>query len=362
MRHRPDLGLQDVLTSAAGALGAPSCDDAIGIGSSSFVVVCLVDGLGATLVERHPELFPHLMAAGGGSIEAPFPTTTATGLVSLGTGLLPGEHGIVGASFRLPETEELLSPLKWGSTPSPIAVQPEPTVFERVQEAGILGVSIGPRQYAHSGLTRAAFRGSTYREAASIEERVQAIGDLNSISSSAPVLAYAYWPALDRAGHEFGVDSPQWREAAKHVDHLVAAMRQAIGAHGTLVVTADHGMVDVQKRIWIDNVSELRADVHAVAGEPRMRHLYTDLPDTVIARWTRQLGDDATLLTRAAAIEAGYFGAVDPLLEERIGDVIALPAPGVVLASAGVDDLVSRLPGQHGGLTEDERRIPGLLL
>jgi len=139
-------------------------------------------------------------------------------------------------------------------------------------------------------------------------------------------------------------------------------MREAIGAHGSLVVTADHGMVDVQRRIWIDTIYELLTDVQAVAGEPRMRHLYTDVPDTVIARWTRQLGDDARLVTRAAAIDAGYFGAVDPLLEDRIGDVIALPAPGVVLASARVDDLVSRLPGQHGGLTEDERRIPGLLL
>lgn len=362
MRHRPDLGLQDVLTSAAGALGAPGFEDVIGIGSSSFVVVCLVDGLGATLVERHLELFPHLSDAKGSSIEAPFPTTTATGLVTLGTGLSPGEHGIVGAAFRLPETEDLLSPLKWGSTPSPVAVQPEPTVFERAHETGIVGFNVGPRQYANSGLTRAAFRGSTYRHAASIEEYVQAIADLKSISRNTPVLAYVYWPALDRSGHEFGVDSPQWREAAREVDRLIGALRPAVGAQGSLVVTADHGMADVQKRIWIDEDHELLADVHVVAGEPRMRHLYTDLPETVVARWARQVGADATLVTRATAVKEGYFGAVDPLLEERIGDVIALPAPGVVLASARLDDLVSRLPGQHGGLTDDERRVPGLLL
>lgn len=362
MNHRPDLGLQDVLTSAAGALGAPGFEDVLGIGSSSFVVVCLVDGLGATSIERHPELFPHLADAGGGSIEAPFPTTTATGLVSLGTGLLAGEHGVVGAAFRLPETGDLLSPLKWGSAPSPIAVQPEPTVFERAHEAGIVAFSIGPRQYANSGLTRAAFRGSTYRDAASIDERVQAIRDLRPISSKTPVLAYVYWPALDRAGHEFGVDSQQWRDAAKEVDRLIGALREAMGAHGSLVVTADHGMVDVHTRIWMDKVHELLADVQAVAGEPRMRHLYTEQPETVIARWSRHLGTDATLLTRAAAINEGFFGAVDPFLEERIGDVLALPAPGVVLASARFDDLVSRLPGQHGGLTDDERRIPGLLL
>ena len=362
MKHRPDLGLQDVLTSAAGALGAPGFTDIMGIGSSSLVVVCLIDGLAATAIEGHPDLFPHLASAGGGSIEAPFPTTTATGLVTLGTGLLPGQHGIVGAAFRLPETEEILSPLRWGSSPSPIAVQPEPTVFERVQEAGVTAVCVGPRQYANSGLTRAAFRGSEYHDAESIGDRVRVIADLDGMAKRSPVLAYAYWPALDRAGHEFGIDSAQWRDAATDVDRLIAEMRATIGSHGSLIVTADHGMVDTQQRIWIDDVPDLQADVNAIAGEPRMRHLYTDQSDAVIVRWSRQLGTNVTLMTRTEAIGEGIFGPVDPFLAERIGDVIAMPSPGVILASRRFDDLVSRLPGQHGGLTDDERRIPGLLV
>ncbi len=38
----------------------------------------------------------------------------------------------MGAAFEYPETGELLSPLQWGAHPPPVAVQPEPTVFEKV--------------------------------------------------------------------------------------------------------------------------------------------------------------------------------------------------------------------------------------
>jgi predicted AlkP superfamily pyrophosphatase or phosphodiesterase len=363
MKHNPDIGLGDVLTSAAGALGAPNFIDSIGISDSSVVVVCLVDGLGAVAIEEHEQLFPTLMKARGGSIEAAFPTTTSTGLVSLGTGLNPGMHGVVGASFWLPETGEVLAPLRWGSTPSPFAVQPEPTVFERIQDVGVTCFSVGPKSYIHSGLTRAAFRGSEYLSAESVDDRSSLVADIADRSSGkGPSLIYVYWPALDRTGHEFGVDSRCWREAAADVDALIAKLHRALPPGGRLVVTADHGMIDTKSRVWIEDDHRLSIDVRAIAGEPRMRHLYTDVPEDVAQRWSSVLGDTAQILTRESAIRVGLFGEVDDVVAERIGDVVALPDDGILLASHTYDELVSSLPGQHGGRTEAERRIPALIL
>ena len=363
MRHNPDVGLGNVLTSAAGALSIPGFTDDLGIGSSSCVVVCLVDGLGASSIEDHHELFPALGDARGGSIWAPFPTTTSTGLVSLGTGLDSGLHGFVGAAFWLPESGEMLSPLRWGSTPSPFAVQPEPTVFERAQDAGVASYSVGPKTYIHSGLTRAAFRGSQYLAAEAIDDRAAAVADIGRASSlESPSLVYVYWPALDRAGHEFGVDSRQWRAAATDVDDLITGLRHALPSDGRLLVTADHGMIDTSSRLWIDDDHRLTIDVRAIAGEPRMRHVYTDAAEDVCHRWSSVLGERAHVLTRGAAIEAGLFGEVDPVITERIGEVIALPGEGILLASHSFDELVSSLPGQHGGLTDAERRVPALIL
>ncbi len=47
---------------------------------------------------------------------------------------------------------------------------------------------------------------------------------------------------------------------------------------------------------------------------------------------------------------------------DRIGDLVVLPSPGVIVASRSFDPLQSSLAGQPGGLTDAERRIPPLIL
>lgn len=361
MDHRPDVGLAQVLTSAAASLGVGAYEDDLGIGHRNVAVVCLVDGLGATSIEHHPEVFEFLVDARGGSIEAAFPTTTPTGLASLGTGLEPGQHGLVGASFLLPEAQQVLSPLHWGRDPLPLSVQPEPTVFEVVVHAGIRAVTIAPGAYARSGLTAAVLRGSHYLEAETLSDRAEVLRSV--LNDGAPVLAYVYWPALDRAGHEFGVDSSEWMDAAREVGELLSRLRSGLPKDATMIVTADHGMVDAADRIWIEDHPALAHGVYEIAGEPRMRHVYcTDPAEDVARRWQDVLGEHARVLTREEAIGLGLFGTVDAAIRDRIGDVVAISLTGTIMASHRVDERVSWLRGHHGALTDDERRIPALIV
>jgi hypothetical protein len=362
----PNIALSDVLPSAAAAVGVPHCVDRLGIGLADVVIVCLVDGLGASDIEEYPQLFQALTDASGGSISAAFPTTTSTGLASLGTGLPSGQHGIVGASFLLPEYGRTLNPLHWGSDPPSVSVQPERTVFENIASAGVDSVAIGPAAYARSGLTRAVLRGAQYVQAESISERIDraasAIAD--AARRKVPLVAYVYWPALDRAGHEHGVGTAPWLEAAVQVNTLVSGLRSVLPATGRLVVTADHGMVEAGQRIWWEDEPALCWGVRILAGEPRMRHVYVedDAHEGVRNRWQDVLGERARVFPRVSAISAGLFGPVDPALADRIGDIVVVAQPGYSLASRRIDGSVSALPGQHGGDSDRERRIPGLIL
>lgn len=366
MLHRGDLCLADVLPAAAHSLGVDAYADHLGLGECDVVIVCLIDGLGATAIERHREAFPSLETATGGSIEAAFPTTTATGLATLGTGLSPGQHGILGACFFLPDQEELLSPLHWGSDPHPTAVQPERTVFEVCFDAGVRCTALGPAAYAGSGLTRAVLRGSDYVHAESIVDRVDAIRELVARASStgSRELAYVYWPALDRAGHEFGPNTAQWLSAAADADQLIRRIHAELPDSGALVVTADHGMVDSGRRVWVEDEPELSWGVRLLGGEPRMRYLYCDPEDVegIADRWAQVLGNRVRIWTRDEAIDDHLFGPLDPGLVERIGDLVVVCEPGTSIASRIADPRLSALPGQHGGLSDDERRIPGLIL
>lgn len=319
-----------------------------------------MDGLGDRLLTRHADLAPALAGLTGGPIIAPFPTTTPVGLGSLGTGLLPGAHGLVGASFLLPEIGAVLQPLHWGADPSPLAVQPESTVFERAVRAGVSTLAAGPAAYAGSGLTRAALRGADYRGCESVGERVDVVR--TATAAPGPSLTYVYWAELDRTGHEFGVDSTQWRAALARVDGLVAGLLEVLGRGAVLIVTADHGMVDGTDRIPVDGERALTDGVAHVAGEPRARHVYAraGAQADVLASWRERLSGSADVLSRRDVVDSGLLGDVDPALEERIGDVVAIARGGTCLTTRA-DALVSSLIGQHGALTDDERAIPALV-
>jgi hypothetical protein len=354
--------LADVATSAASAVGVPGFHDVIGVGSCRQVVVCLIDGLGWSLLQAHRDLAPALAAMAGGPIDAVFPTTTAVGMGSFGTGLLPGAHGLVGASFWLPESEAVLNPLHWGDDPIPVAIQPEPTVFEAVARSGITMTTVSPDAYRRSGLTRAALRGGNYLGADDIAQRVAHVEAL--LTPDQASFTYVYWFELDRIGHEFGVDSPQWRAALGRADELVSRIIEALRPGSTLVVTADHGMVDCppDQRIHIEEHPELVSGVDLVTGDPRARHVYVRegaVHDVGIS-WEAILGDKVEIIYRAQIAELELMGAVDPALSWRIGDFMAISRGTTMLASRS-DAMVSSLIGQHGALTDDEVQIPALI-
>jgi len=357
------LGLADVAPSAAASIGVPGFIDTLGIGDARHCVIALIDGLGWNALNSARAHAPFLSAHADAHqpLRTVFPSTTPAGLGSLGTGLLPGAHGLVGASFWLPEDDMVLAPLQWKSDPLPAAVQPEPTVFERVSAAGARMSTIAPGAYSASGLTRAVLRGGEYRSAETADDRIEQLRSVDG--ETGPALTYAYWAQLDRIGHTDGAGSPAWLAELNRVDDFIARMHAALGPDAAIVVTADHGMVNISERVDLDADAQLLAGLAHLAGEPRARHAYaqpgqaTDLA----RRWTEALAGKARVLTRDEVLESGLMGAVDPDIAERIGDVVAIAADGIVLASS-VDQRVSALIGQHGALTEDEVLIPGLVL
>ena len=327
------------------------------------VVVVLVDGLGHHLLPLARQETPFLTAMTAllpDGIDVVFPTTTAASLTSFGTGLPPGLHGIVGASFWLPELDNLLYPLGWRDRPTPQAVQPEPTLFEQARAADIAVTSVAAREFEQSGLTVSALRGGRYVGADSPGELVVAVAAAAAVAP--PALVYGYFSAVDKSGHIHGVGSEQWRLDLQHTDRTIEQLAQRLPSGTLLLVTGDHGMINCpdESRVNIDGLPFL-AGVRRIAGEPRMRHIYLR-PETTAAavaeRWADLLGERAVLLTREAAISAGLFGEIAYGIEDRIGDVLALPTGEGALVSQRIDSIVSGLRGQHGGLTARERRVP----
>jgi hypothetical protein len=178
-----------------------------------------------------------------------------------------------------------------------------------------------------------------------------------------PGLIYGYTPALDTAAHLSGIASEQWQQAAADVDALLSRTVAALPDDAALLVTADHGGLDVPSdaRFDVGSDGRLAAGVRVVAGEPRVRYLHT-LPgavEDVRAAWESVLGASARVLARDEAIEADLFGRVAPAHAERIGDLVVICTESVaVLATDREPPMIAKLVGYHGALTAVEMAIP----
>lgn len=368
--------LRDVLPAAAALLGVPGAVDKLAVtdrvGSDRIdrALVVLVDGLGWHLLAQLAGDAPLLAAILSGAtgrltqLECTFPSTTPTSLVSLGTGAAPGEHGILGFTLRVPGTETVLNHVRWRDEPSPAVWQPVPTWFQRLKEAGVSARAVLPALFLGSGLTEAAYRGAEFRPADPADDYAQlVVDDLRS----APGLVYAYTAELDTAAHVFGVGSEQWHAAAASVDALLARLLEALPPNAALLVTADHGGLNVppEARVDLDADPRLTQGIRVVAGEPRVRYLHTEpgaAPD-VRAAWTEILGARATVYSREQAVATGMFGPVAPQHQERLGDVVVVCSDdAAVLASAHEPPEAARLVGFHGGASPAEMAIPLIVL
>lgn len=361
-----DRSLADVLPSVARALGTPLDGHPVGLAlpPAPSYVVFLVDGLGSELLTRHGHAAPYLssLVDGGSTGTAGVPSTTATSLTSLGTGLPPGAHGLVGFTARIPGTDRLINHLGWDKQVDPTEWQPHPTAFGRLAHAGVHVTSVNKRDFNGSGLTVASQRGATYVGADRVGERIAATV---SASSHAPSLTYVYDSDLDWTGHKFGVSSSQWLQQLAMVDAEAEQLREALPASTRLLVVADHGMVDspMTARVDVDEVDGMRDGVALIGGEARFRHVYCSAGAVadVATTWREVLGHRATVLTREEAVGRGWFGAVAPGVLPRLGDVMVACHDDTAIVSTRDFPYENTLVGLHGSLTSTEMLIPILV-
>ncbi|MET4622493.1 hypothetical protein ABIE18_003963 [Arthrobacter sp. 2762] len=366
--------IAEVFTSAAASMGIPGFANQLHLPAAQRVCVVLADGLGRSLLKQkasHTPFLRSILSGGQGSvpnwIDSAFPSTTAASLASLGTGLPAGQHGMVGYDVLDPSQDKVVNLLgNWDAHVDPALWQPHATVFERIgAEVDVVTVSLP--QFGNSPMTQAALRGSRFVGGTSLHARTAAAAE--AMSSGGRSLMYFYVNELDKAGHRYGCQSDRWEHQLEELDSTVKRLSATLPPGTTIVLTGDHGMLDVpeSQRIDYSADSSLVAGVRHTAGEPRMVHLYLEpgLPDTqresLISAWRARFGERIWAFTREQAIGAGLFGDVQPAVAPRIGDVMIAARDTLALYDTRrVRPASLEVIGQHGSLTKAEREVPFL--
>lgn len=319
------------------------------------VVLLVLDGLGWEQLQARRHVAPTLAAMAGRAITTVAPSTTATALTSITTGLTPGEHGLIG--YRIDVAGEVLNVLRW-STPSthdarrsiePRRMQPfEPFLGD------------APPVVSKVELEQSAFSEGHLRGMRPVGWRVPSnipvlVGQLLRAGER---FVYAYYDGVDKTAHERGFGEFYDAEL-RAADRLVADVIDALPPGAALLVTADHGQVDVGPRIVQPSADVLNL-TKSQSGEGRFRWLHAKAGATadLLAAATDAHRDVAWVASKAQAIDEGWFGpVVSPPVAARLGDV-ALVARDPISFHDPADNGPFKLICRHGSLTSAEMLVP----
>ena len=364
--------IAEVFGSAAASIGVPGFENRLSLPPARRVCVVLADGLGRQLLKQraaHTPFLRSVLQAGQGEVpagvDAAFPSTTAASLASFGTGRSAGQHGMVGYDVVDPDQDRVVNMLSnWDDGVDPRRWQPLPTVFELAAEHADVSTVALPR-FSDSAMTQAALRGGRFIAGTTAHARTAAAAE--AMAGAETALMYFYVHELDKAGHRYGAASAQWEHQLEELDATVSRLNSTLPPGTTVLVTGDHGMVDVPESQRLDYSAEpaLIEGVRHTAGEPRMVHLYLEEDageagrSRLLAAWRVRFGERIWAFTREEAIAAGLFGDVRDAVGPRIGDVMIAARDTLALYDTRrVPARALEVVGQHGSLTKAEREVP----
>lgn len=343
------------------------------IGQPEHLVLVLADGLGTHFIqdELGPEswIARHLVQP----IRSVYPSTTSAAITSLATGRWPGEHSIVGWWNYLPQLAEpiVVLPFLRLSDGVPLQECSDLTTADVIDHPSLIKqmtrdtAVVQPRAIIDSAYS--TYLGGDARRIP-YDNLPQAIGSIATRIRDAHQPTYTYWyvPHVDHRAHEFGCSSPEVRDALLEVDESVATLAARLdGTSARIVLTADHGHLDVGARIPLPADDPLCDHLRsAPSGDMRLSffHVRQGEAEAFEGEFRSRFGEHFVLITTDELDELRLLGP-DPLSKEtrrRIGDYAAIALDASVLRyTGGFDgDNFMHQRSHHSGLSIREMTVP----
>lgn len=334
--------------------GSKRAAEAMGVQAAKQAVVIMVDGLGVSPLRSRMSYARNLRKLSGSMTtgQSTLPSTTAAALTAFTTGALPGSTRMVGYAVR--RKNLVMNLLNFEPDVVVEEWQSVPTLFERISSSSFRTRIITRPKFYGSGLTRASFRGAEFVGREGLGERFDAA--LTGVREGIE-LQVVYWSEIDHTGHKHGVGSLEWAHQLEEFDTALGAFLARVPRQTLVLMTADHGMVDVEQIIDVADEPELRTDVPLIAGEGRAVHIHTTpgCKRRVLDRWAKRLEGIADVVPsdQLPALMGPGVG-----LDQVGAGVAFLRDRTVILDSRSQKESVFKMVGVHGSYTEEEMLIP----
>lgn len=336
----------------------PEIDKELKAGTKN-VVFLILDCLGASIIDKHlgEESFikKHMVT----KITSVFPPTTTAATTSFHSGLSPFESGWIGWMAYFKEHDRIIELFlntdfytrEYLDIPSiPAKVLPYKSIYEKITEKNtdVVYSQIFP-PFMPDGCT-------TFDEMC---ERI-----VKQTSKPCKNIISAYWNEPDTTIHVDGVDGSDTKAVVKYLDKRVSEMAAQLPKDTVLIITADHGAVDVQE---IDINGHKIAEYLKRPPSFEARYVTLFIKEGMIESFRKEFletfGNDFLLYTKDEFIKSGLLGRGTPHKRtlDFIGDFVAISKSNKSIRYFMDGYPAKKLNGDHAGITYDEMMVPVVL-
>lgn len=223
-----------------------------------YVVLISIDGFRYDYIEKYELEFLKNIGQKGARAESlipSYPSVTFPNHYSIVTGMYPAHHGLVGnnmldsktgARYSLRNEKEVRNPSWYGGTPLWVLAEQQQMLsacyYWPGSEAPIQG-TLPTYYYAYS-------------EKTPIDERIKEVKNwLDMPEESRPHFITFYMPEVDHAGHQYGPDSPEVKDAVHFVDESLTKLFDILNSTAlpiNYIVVSDHGMINIDQDVLLD--------------------------------------------------------------------------------------------------------------
>jgi hypothetical protein len=356
------------------------------------VVLFLIDAFGWRFFEKFQDApFLQQVTRTGTvtKLTSQFPSTTAAHITTIHTGLPVGEHGIFEWYYYEPSLDNVVAPLLFSFSGTPLRdtlkpagarpsqLYPAGNLYRPLKNKGITATIFQHREYTPSTYSDVVFRGAKslgYRTLT--EALVNLSGKLSETRQGA--YFFLYFDRIDAISHEYGPESAQ---VTAEIQVFLMTMERIFlkamaGNHKKILflLAADHGQVETnpETTIYLNREPAFAGmerflktnrnnQLITPAGSARDFFLYIkeELLNEAQAFFASRLDGRAEVRKVAEMMEAGYFGRViSPAFQGRAGNLVILPHRGESVWWYEKDRFEQKFLGHHGGLTREEMEIP----